>query len=236
MLEMGVSKQIELPSTLTKDSTQKALTVINDKTSEIANVNTNAQSFVTNDQTAKNNASKIIAYYADNLSELANLGWKELKTSSTNANKEVTFDKLVSVNLSPSATQSESIKAGEAAYVTMTSSDFEDGSTYLIVHESTARTGIYDILFTRANGNQLSFSLKDLSPVTVVKVSIADTESTDEAVTSSQPEALQTAQKDNSGFRVLMYILIPVAIIGIAALFLITKKQQGANVNPFKKK
>jgi hypothetical protein len=68
----------------------------------------------------------------------------------------------------------------------------------------------------------------------VVKVSIADTQSVGDSLTSSAPEALQTAQRDTSKTRKLVYVLIIIAIMGLGLTYIAMKKKKGANVNPFK--
>ena len=153
---------------------------------------------------------------------------------STNKDKLVSFDELMSVDFKPSATQLETIKAGDGARLTVSSDKFEDGSTYFIVHESETRTGIFDILLTRANGNTIDITVPDLSPVTIVKVSISDNNVSDQDTTTAAPVELEV-KKDNSGKVVVMYVLIVVAIIALGALFILAKKRNNGT-NPFKRR
>lgn len=246
MMNMGEYKSIELPNNLTKDSNQKATSNINDNIDLNASISSsNAASYsslkVNKADTAYsykteklNNAKKIVAYYADNLTALGNLGWKQLQTDSTNKDKLVSFDELMSVDFKPSATQLETIKAGDGARLTVSSDKFEDGSTYFIVHESETRTGIFDILLTRANGNTIDITVPDLSPVTIVKVSISDNNVSDQDTTTAAPVELEV-KKDNSGKVVVMYVLIVVAIIALGALFILAKKRNNGT-NPFKRR
>lgn len=246
MMNMGEYKSIELPSNLTKDSMQKASSNINDNIELNANItSSNAASYSSlkvnktdTAYTAKteklNNAKKIIAYYADNLTELGNLGWKQLQVDSANKDKIVTFDELMSVDFKASATQLETIKAGDGARLTISSDKFEDGATYFVVHESETRTGIYDILLTRSNGNTLDITVPDLSPVTIAKVSISDNNNSAQETTTTAPVELEV-KKDNGGKVMAVTILFIIAIIALGALFIMAKKRNNG-INPFKRK
>ena len=57
---------------------------------------------------------------------------------------------------------------------------------------------------------------------------------TESTQTEETPEALVEEESSNTGFRIAMYILLIVAIGGLAALFFIAKKRNGGSI-PFKR-
>lgn len=95
-----------------------------------------------------------------------------------------------------------------------------------ICHDARAET--YDVLLTRANQNEISVNLPDLSPVTITKLTVTSVENlvTEEITTEQiEPEELVEQEPDNSGFRIFMYVLLVVAVAGLVVLFILIKKK-----------
>lgn len=239
MKQLGESAQTQVPATTEKAKDQKATITLNQIAADAdAQISSNGASLTDATEAQKNNALKIINWYLNNLDELGKLGASEIRAAANDENKSVVCDILASVDVVPSADQQTAIDNQEDVDLRLSSADIEDGALYLIVHESQLREGIYDVLLSRASGDSIEINIPDLSPVTVSKITVNDIEQlemvTESTQTEETPEALVEEESSNTGFRIAMYILLIVAIGGLAALFFIAKKRNGGSI-PFKR-
>lgn len=239
MKQLGESAQTQVPTTTEKAKDQKATITLNQIAVDAdAQISSNGASLTDATEAQKNNALKIINWYLNNLDELGKLGASEIRAAANDDNKSVVCDILASVDVVPSADQQTAIDNQEDVDLRLSSADIEDGALYLIVHESQLREGIYDVLLSRASGDSIEINIPDLSPVTVSKITVNDIEQlemvTESTQTEETPEALVEEESSNTGFRIAMYILLIVAIGGLAALFFIAKKRNGGSI-PFKR-
>lgn len=239
MKQLGESVQTQVPTTTEKAKDQKATITLNQIVADAdAQISSNGASLTDATEAQKNNALKIINWYLNNLDELGKLGASEIRAAANDENKSVVCDILASVDVVPSADQQTAIDNQEDVDLRLSSADIEDGALYLIVHESQLREGVYDVLLSRASGDSIEINIPDLSPVTVSKITVNDIEQlemvTESTQTEETPEALAEEESSNTGFRIAMYILLIVAIGGLAALFFIAKKHNGGSI-PFKR-
>lgn len=239
MKQLGESVQTQVPTTTEKAKDQKATITLNQIVADAdAQISSNGASLTDATEAQKNNALKIINWYLNNLDELGKLGASEIRAAANDENKSVVCDILASVDVVPSADQQTAIDNQEDVDLRLSSADIEDGALYLIVHESQLREGVYDVLLSRASGDSIEINIPDLSPVTVSKITVNDIEQlemvTESTQTEETPEALAEEESSNTGFRIAMYILLIVAIGGLAALFFIAKKRNGGSI-PFKR-
>ena len=239
MKQLGESAQTQVPTTTEKAKDQKATITLNQIAADAdAQISSNGASLTDATEAQKNNALKIINWYLNNLDELGKLGASEIRAAANDENKSVVCDILASVDVVPSADQQTAIDNQEDVDLRLSSADIEDGALYLIVHESQLREGVYDVLLSRASGDSIEINIPDLSPVTVSKITVNDIEQlemvTESTQTEETPEALAEEESSNTGFRIAMYILLIVAIGGLAALFFIAKKRNGGSI-PFKR-
>lgn len=229
--QLGEVFETMLPTSTTKAGTQNASTTLNINEGEVADITTNAKETSLATEEQKNNALKIVNWYLNNLEELGNLGSPEIKAAATDPVKSVTFDVLTSIDLTPSDEQQKAIDNQQDVNLTVSSSEIEDGALYLIVHESDLRKGTFDVLLTRAYGNEIDINVPDLSPVTLTKITINDVNSisseSTEISTEDTPQEIQDNDKENSGFRVVMYILLFVAVGSAGVLFVLAKRRNG---------
>jgi len=232
-VELGTVSQRSLPVTITTDSTQKAVVTLHNLPAENSVVlTTNAAS--ASEQASsqeKNNAYKIVDYYKNNLKELGALGSDEIMNAATNDNMEVTFDILASVNVEASEDQKTAIANGEEFDLTLSSADFEEGALYLVIHESDVREGEFDVMLSGLENGVITMPLKDLSPVTITKVSVSTVQGIDEAVEedtieSESPKEI-TEETNNKPFAWVAYLLIVVAVGFLVVLFIGIKKRGG---------
>ena len=227
---LGYYVETKLPSdTSTVAKGQLAVVKVNQLSDDKAvTIKTNAKSYVAASSVEQGNAFKIISYYMNHLNELGTLGDSEIKAVATDSSKTVTADEVMSFDFVASEEQQKAIENGEAVDLKITADKIENGALYLIVHESKIRTGTYDVLLVRANQNELSIEVPDLSPVTIAKLTVDSAETimtTEQAVDNTEPEVLQENTENNNGFRIVMYILLVVAIGGLVVLFVIMKKK-----------
>lgn len=112
------------------------------------------------------------------------------------------------------------------------------GNFYSAMPEEMKKNSNLYVLLSRASGDSIEINIPDLSPVTVSKITVNDIEQlemvTESTQTEETPEALVEEESSNTGFRIAMYILLIVAIGGLAALFFIAKKRNGGSI-PFKR-
>lgn len=229
--QLGEVLETMLPTTTTQAENQQATVSLNEiDDSKVVDITTNAKDTnnVTDEQ--KNNALKIVNWYMNNLEELGNLGSPEVKEAATDSTKSVTFDMLASFDVTPSDEQQNAIDNQQNVNLTVSSPDIEDGALYLVIHESDLRPNTFDVLLTQAFGNEIDINVPDLSPVTLTKITVGDSDvissSSTQLSTEETPQEVTNNGKNNSGFKIVMYILIVVALGGAAALLIIAKRRK----------
>ena len=230
--QLGEVFETMLPISTTMASSQNASTMLNVlENGGVMDIITNAKETSLATEEQKNDALTIVNWYLNNLEELGNLGSPEVKAAATDPTKSVTFDVLTSIDVTPTDEQQKAIDNQQDVNLTVSSFEIEDGALYLIVHESDLRKGTFDVLLTRAYGNEIDINVPDLSPVTLTKITINDVNSisseSTETSTEDTPQEIQDNDKENSGFRVVMYILLFVAVGGAGVLFVLAKRRNG---------
>ena len=195
---------------------------------------TNCDSVTDTTDEQKANANKILKYYAANPSLLTDLGVTGIDAETDDKSKiAVNIDSILSVDANPSDEQKESIKSGNGADVEFTGDGitFEDGTPYLVVHESTEREGTYDVLVVNAADGSLDFNLQDLSPISIAKVSVVTVPVSDATVSSSEKETEEAPEVSsaNSGLKnVFLFVLL--AILFVGGIFVILLKTHVINL------
>ena len=195
---------------------------------------TNCDSVTDTTDEQKDNANKILKYYAANPSLLTDLGVTGIDAETDDKSKiAVNIDSILSVDANPSEEQKKSIKSGNGADVEFTGDGitFEDGTPYLVVHESTEREGTYDVLVVNAADGSLDFNLEDLSPISIAKVSVVTVPVSDATVSSSETKTEEAPEvsSENSGLKnVFLFILL--AILFVGGIFVILLKTHVINL------
>lgn len=188
-------------------------------------------SYVEATEEQKENAYMVINYYLNHISELGDLGSMDVKDIAENSDFSVTADVLASMDVTPSAEMKEAFEENGAYNLNISSNEIEDGDLYFIVHESEDRADTFDITLETASGNELTMELKDLSPVTISKISYEDVTlsagneevgGTTEAITSKE-----VSHKTGS-FRIVFIIFGIVVICGAAAILIYSRKRSAA--------
>lgn len=229
--QLGEVFETMLPETTTLAENQQATTSLNKiDDSKVVDITTNAKDTNNTTDEQKNDALKIVNWYMNNLESLGNLGSPEVKAAATDASKSVTFDMLASFDVIPSDEQQGAIDNQQNVDLTVSSPDIEDGALYLVIHESDLRADTFDVLLTQAYGNEIDINVPDLSPVTLTKITVGETDSisssSTQLSTEDTPQEVENNDKGNSGVKVIMYILIVVAVGGAATLLVFAKRKK----------
>jgi predicted nucleic acid-binding Zn-ribbon protein len=238
---IGEHIEINLPTSTSKSDKQKAETVLNRLDSEdIDDIFTNAQSFVKSSTEQENNALKIVSWYMNNLESLSLLGDTEIDDAYLDETKTITFDEIISIDVTPSDSQLELINSGDNVQLSISSEKIDDGALYLVVHESDSRVGVFDVLLARAENGAVEIQIPDLSPITVVKVDVSEDiaeifeeETVTEEPSSEEetPQSLEeTKTESNTATSIISVILIILVIgaLGFLGVMFYKKKQ---NIN-----
>lgn len=255
---MAVAEKVSLGTVVTRslptaselsagEVTSSASTItysLNEKDRDANSANpfgTNAASFSDSSTESRNKAYKIIEYYRTHPSALANLGYTNIADILSDDTNSLDFDVVESVDITPNNDQIEAMKEGKDVDLKLVGLD--ENEMYLIIHESTARNGEFDVLlakatFNSANGGEIDMVLPDLSPVTVTKLSVSTTKEpvivTDETQENNDsPSSVVEEEKNGGGNAVLLVILLILAAGVLVFLFIMIKKRGGFD---FKKK
>ena len=229
--QLGEAFETTLPETTIQAENQQASTTLNKiDDSKTVDITTNAKDTNNATDEQKNNALKIVNWYMNNLEELGNLGSTEITAAATDASKSVTFDMFASFDVTPSSEQQNSIDKNQDVNLSISSPDIEDGALYLVIHESDLRANTFDVLLTKAYGNEIDINVPDLSPVTLTKITVDTTDSISSSATQlsakDTPQEIQNNAKDNSKFKGIIYIFIIVAVGGAATFLVLAKRKK----------
>lgn len=229
--QLGEAFETTLPETTIQAENQQASTTLNKiDDSKTVDITTNAKDTNNATDEQKNNALKIVNWYMNNLEELGNLGSTEITAAATDASKSVTFDMFASFDVTPSSEQQNSIDKNQDVNLSISSPDIEDGALYLVIHESDLRANTFDVLLTKAYGNEIDINVPDLSPITLTKITVDTTDSISSSATQlsakDTPQEIQNNAKDNSKFKGIIYIFIIVAVGGAATFLVLAKRKK----------
>lgn len=215
--------------TLTSTDNRATVTLLDD-TADVSSIVKAKEGTVTaSSVTQMGNANAIFEYYANNIGELGvRSGVKSLKNAESNKNATIDISALVSFELAPTAEQEKSIKNGKGVALEVTFDGIENGSLYLVVHESAAR-GEFDILLVEAEDDYLSFMLEDLSPISIAKVNIGqtldvevDADKDDENAEGDVPAGTtpdtDETEGDSASAVLVMIIFFAAIVVGFIAL------------------
>lgn len=200
--------------------------------SYIESITANVASFMDTSAIQKENANVIMNYFAANMGELGSKSEDaDIQAAASDENITTTFTGLTTVEITPNEEQLQSVANQQPAYVTLSCSGVEDGAKYMIIHESSAREGEYDILIVEASDGELAFELDDFSPVSVAAIDFTETEP-DEPTPVDEPED----NEDNGGMSKALGVILVIAILALAAYFM-KKKGMLPEINlPFFRK
>lgn len=230
----GKTIELQLPSTKvaeTIDSSQLGTGAVLKlyENSLLSSFKTNGASVKEVDDETINNAHLILNYYANHLEELGSLGSDEILEAANDKERAVLLKALVSADITPSDTMESAISNGMTAKVNVSFDGIENGAQYLVIHESNVRDGYYDVALLEAENDMLEFSVPDLSPVTIAKVTVDNVSALDLIGEAEAAETVEgDAAEESQGVHVIVYILIFVAVfIAIGALVFINLNKRG---------
>lgn len=191
-----------------------ALIKLPENGSVISTINTNGSEANAVSVDSINNAYVIMEYYTNHLDELGELGSEDITSAAKDASKAVILETVVSADIKPSPTQEAAIKNGVTTKVNVSFDGIDNNSLYLVIHESEARVGTYDVTMVKPKNGMLEFSLADLSPVTIAKVKV-DNVSNLNLVEDQDVESVDGPVEGNSNnaLRFVVYGLIIVALL-----------------------
>jgi len=218
--------------TLTSTDNRATVTLLDD-TADVSSIVKAKEGTVTaSSVTQMGNANAIFEYYVNNIGELGvRSGVKSLKNAESNKNATIDISALVSFELAPTAEQEKSIKNGKGVALEVTFDGIENGSLYLVVHESAAR-GEFDILLVEAEDDYLSFMLEDLSPISIAKVNIgqtldveADADKEDEKAEGDVPAGTTPDTNETEGDSASAVLVMIIFFAAIVVGFIVLKKK-----------
>ena len=187
----------------------------------------NDETFKETTDEQRENAYNVITYYLNHISELGDLGSIDVKNLSENKDYHIAAEVVASVDVSASKEAKEAFDKGEEYDLVLSSNELEDGALYFLVHESDKRAGTYDVSLSEVSGNSLNMKVKDLSPVTVSKISfnkIALVETNKNETTEIQ--AVSEEKTDNSSMKIIFIVLAVVALGGLGAFLFFNKRKR----------
>lgn len=186
-------------------------------------IKTNAMKSAPITDADKEEAEIVINYYMNHLSELGSLGSTEISNAAKDDTKDVAFNEVLAADFTASDAQNKEITEKGKTSLTIASDDIVNGGTYLAIHKSNKRSGMYDVLLTKASGNEIAMTLQDLSPVTIVEVSVAPIGGT-AAVTDKS--VTETAPAKNMS-KLWIAIGICAAVVGAFIFLMVLIKMKG---------
>jgi len=218
--------------TLTSTDNRATVTLLDDTTDFASIVRAKEGTVTASTVSQMDNANAIFEYYANNIGELGvRSNVKSLKDAESNKNSTIDICGLVSFELTPTAEQEKAIKNGKGVALDVTFDGIENGSLYLVVHESAAR-GEFDILLVEAEDDYLSFTLEDLSPISIAKINLGQTldievdADTDEGAANDDVPADSTPDENESeGDPATARLILIIIVAGIAIVYIVLKKK-----------
>lgn len=212
------------------------MTVMEEDATYVGTITSNGKKDTETTTSEKKRANSILAYYANHPEELDKFMAGDM-SGKVETDKNLVLNTIGSINVAPSNIQSAAMKNNEKLELKLYSDEFESGKTYLIVHESKDREGIYDVALATPENGSLSVHLMDLSPVSVAEINTSDmisnTDATATKVFASTGASEQDDEENSSNGKLqLVFIVIGVIVIlGVVGFLFITKKQKGGNYN-----
>ncbi len=179
---------------------------------------------------SKSNANAILSYYASNLDRLAALNdssstLTQVTASIGDDSNLVNINAVTSLDVIATDEQKEAIENGETVNVSISSTDFADG-TYLVIHESEEREGEYDIYVVEASNNTIDLELQDLSPISIASITV-------DPVAVTTPDGIEeTTAVDSSAKMKILYIAgiaIVLALVIGGVVLIRRRNSQGAS-------
>lgn len=217
---------MSLPGKTTVNSKTATVEELDGKTVFAKDIRTNAASVTESSEEAREHANAIFNYYAGNLDKLSELGFEGTETAKEDDDQVVSVNAVFSVDVHPSDAQKEAMEKGEKVDLSLASSELENGKQYLLVHESTKRTGKYDVTLVTAHDKEIITTLQDLSPVSVAKVSLENIAAFAAGAANPAPVGTATIQQNDNTNTVFVVILIALIIGGGVGLMIFMKKKQ----------
>ncbi|MBQ6133051.1 MAG: leucine-rich repeat protein [Lachnospiraceae bacterium] len=231
----GESVTIKKPSakiSLVKASGQEATTNLNKISGDGITFDLNGATYKDTTDEQKDNAYTVIGYYLNHISELGDLGSKDLKNAASKDNYSVTADVLASIDVSPSEAMIEESKKTGFYTLNISSNELENGALYFIIHESDKREDTFDVSLVTAKKSGLTMKLKDLSPVTISKISFENlaltaTDKKEEVKGGTTDEITSETLSGHVDAKRIIFIILGILCIGGAAfMFLLSIKKK----------
>jgi len=189
---LGTAVETTMPSKALVDATNESQVAETELVQRFDTGNlqlaTNADACVAGSAEQSLKASNILSYYMNHLDELGDLGSKEIKDAMTDATATVKFDVLSTFDVQANEAQRQAMEQGENVNLMVKSDEITDGELYFAIHESDMREGAYDVMLVTAENDCVTLNLPDLSPITLVKVSISKTPVMEPEPDTSTPE------------------------------------------------
>lgn len=183
-------------------------------------------------QDSLNNIYKILNYYTNHMEELGKLGSDDIINAAADDSKAVVLDMVAAGDILASSAQEAAFKNNTSAKLELSFPNITNGALYLIVHERADRPGQYEVCLTTAASNNVSMNVSSLSPVAVASVQIKDASAVvNSTLIGEDVEAMNTPAPEKngrSGFGVVLIILLIIALLIGAGVFVIMKlKKEG---------
>ncbi len=113
------------------------------------------------------------------------------------------FERLPSIgnktaaDIEPNETQKTAINNGLTTKVNISFDGIDNNEKYLVIHESEKRIGFYDVALVKPQNKIIQFSVPDMSPITIAKVTVDEISNV--SISDMQDvETMQEAEKDDS--------------------------------------
>lgn len=209
------------------------MTVMEEDATYVGTITSNGKKDTETTVSEKKRANSILAYYANHPEELDKFMSGSM-SGNVETDKNLVLNTIGSINVAPSNIQSAAMKNNEKLELKLYSDEFESGKTYLIIHESKDREGIYDVALATPENGSLSVHLLDLSPVSVAEINTSDIISKTDAtkVFASTGVSEQEDEDSSNGKLQLVFIVIgAIAVLGVVGFLFITKRQKGEKYN-----
>ncbi len=206
---------------------QKAKSIVIQE-EELAQVTSNGKTDNAISDESLNNIMTVVDYYSNNLDALSGLGYEDIDKVVADETKAVTIDVVAAGDIKPSASQEAQMRSGTDVKAVVSYDGIDNEGMYLVIHESSKRTGMYDVVLENASSGKLEFSVADLSPVAIAKVTIsnvATANGTLDTVADTMDD--QGQNKGVTAKTVVLILLLIALIVGGVVLVLVKLDHDG---------
>ena len=227
-VKLGDTVSIRKPSNSQGvNSAQKAKSIVTQE-DELALITSNGKNDSQISDESLNNIMSVVDYYSNNLDALSGLGYEDIDKVVSDETKAVTIDVVAAGDIKPSASQEAQMRSGTDVKVNVSYDGIDNEGMYLIVHESSKRSGMYDVVLENPSSGTLEFSVTDLSPVAIAKVTVSNVATANGSLeTVADTMDQQKNSKGMSAMSVIIILLLIALIVGGIVLLLIKLDRDG---------